>query len=82
MASDIRKQSEHIKERLANNMPTQSIEYSKRRVRDLTLILEAARLKTDQERQAHRGKLQPRIDQLSAKIESIEGPLSATGSAR
>ena len=69
------KRHKGILERSQNfNASGDSIAYSHKRVRDLTLILEAGKLKTDDEREAFRQKYQPRINELAARIQSLEAP--------
>ncbi len=74
LSGSISQQSESLKRIQASNGSKKSLAYCQRRIRDLTLILEASQLKTDTERDAHRQKLQPKIDQLATKIQSIQGP--------
>jgi archaellum component FlaC len=74
LATEISRQTESLKRFQANIGSEDAIDYCKRRIRDLTLILEASKLKTDTQRDAYRQKLQPKIDKLTEQIRSIEAP--------
>jgi hypothetical protein len=74
LAGSIRQQTKSLERIQANNGSKKSLAYCKRRIRDLTLILQASQLTTDAQRAAHRQKLQPRIDELAAQIRSIQAP--------
>ncbi len=77
LAGSISQQAKSIERIQASNGSKKSLAYSQRRIRDLTLILEASQLKTDAQRDVYRKKLQARIDKLTAKIQTIQAPFKA-----
>ncbi len=77
LAGSIKQQEKSLKRIEANDGSSKSLAYAKRRIRDLSLILEASGLKTEAEREAHRRKLQPNVDELIRRIQAIEGPFKA-----
>ncbi len=57
-----------------NNTPAASTDYSRKRVRDLSLMIEAGSLQTDVQRKAFKIKYQPKIDRLNKQIKRISTP--------
>jgi hypothetical protein len=78
LTGSIKQQAKSLERMQAGNGSKESIAYSQRRIRDLTLILEASKLQTDAERDAHRQELQPIIEKLAADIQSIELPFQTS----
>lgn len=74
LAAGIKRHVAIIKRARGDNGSEASIAYSQKRVRDLSLILEASKLKTDAEREAFRQKYQPRIDELTDRIQATQSP--------
>ncbi len=74
LAAGIKRHAAIIKHGQDGNGSEASIAYSQKRVHDLSLILEASKLKTDAGREAFRQKYQPRIDELTNKIQAIQAP--------
>ncbi len=74
LAADIKRHWESLNRFQNGDGAEASTAYSRKRVRDLTLILEASKIKTDDERDAFRQKYQPEIDELAAKIRTLEAP--------
>ncbi len=57
-----------------NNTPAASTDYSRKRIRDLSLMIEAGSLQTDVQRKAFTIKYQPKIDRLNKQIKRISTP--------
>ncbi len=74
LAGSISQQAESLKRIQASNGSKRSQAYCERRIRDLTLMLEASQITTDVKREVHRKKLRARVDQLDKKIQSIQEP--------
>lgn len=74
LAKEIQQQRETLQHYKSQGASADSIAYCKTRIRDLTLILRAGKLQTPQQRDRFLAQVQPKVDELAARIREIEAP--------
>ena len=77
LAKEIQQQGETLQRYKSQGASADSIAYCKKRIRDLTLILRAGKLQTPQERERFRAQVEPKVEELAARIREIESPYQA-----